>query len=114
MGEDELRQLLEFVPDAMLLAHRDGTLVFANRQAEKLLGYTREELASLRVADLVPERFRDQHAQLCAAYCTAPAVRPMGSHRELFALRKDGQEFPVDISLGPVEAGGGRNLGDPG
>ena len=108
MGEDELRQLLEFVPDAMLLARQDGTLVFANRQAERLLGYSQHEMASLRIETLVAERFRDRHAEFCAAYFAAPAVRPMGTHLELSALRKDGYEVPVDISLGPVETAGGR------
>ena len=63
MGEDELRRLLEFVPDAMLLVREDGTFVLANRQAEKLLGYTQHELARLSVEKLVPERFRDRHAE---------------------------------------------------
>ncbi len=108
MGEDELRQLLELVPDAMLLVPPDGTLAFANQQAEKLLGYTADELARLPLESLVPERFRDRHAEHYAAYFAAPVVRPMGSHLELFALCQDGHEVPVDISLGPVETAGGR------
>ena len=75
MGEDELRQLLELVPDAMLLVRPDGTLAFANQQAEKLLGYTADELARLPVERLVPERFRDRHAEHYAAYFAAPVVR---------------------------------------
>ena len=108
MGEDELRQLLEFVPDAMLLVRQGGTFVLANRQAEKLLGYTQHELARLSIEKLVPERFRDRHAEHCEASFAAAAVRPMGNHLELFVVRKDGHELPVDISLGPVETSEGR------
>jgi PAS domain S-box-containing protein len=108
MGEDELRQLLELVPDAMLLVRPDGTLAFANHQAEQLLGYTADELARLPLERLVPERFRDRHAECYAAYFAAPVVRPMGGHLELFALHQDGRELPVDISLGPVETPAGR------
>lgn len=108
MRDEELRQLLEFVPDAMLLVRQDGTLVFANQQAEKLLGYTQDELARLRIEALVPERFRARHAELCEAYFATSTVRPMGSQGELCALRKSGDEVPVDISLGPVATAGGR------
>ena len=108
MGEDELRQLLGLVPDAMLMARPDGTLAFANRQAEKLLGYTADELARLPIEELVPERFRDRHAEHLAAYMADPIVRPMGGDLQLFALCQDGHEIPVDISLGPVETADGR------
>jgi PAS domain S-box-containing protein len=99
--------LFEAVPDALILMRGDGTIAFANRQAERLFGYKRQELVGLCVEGLLPERFRQRHAEMRAAYFAEPVVRPMGSGLELLAVSSDGREFPVDISLSPVPSSNG-------
>ena len=96
------RSLVHFAPDGILVVDRSGTIVFANAQAEALFGYSREELAGMPVEALMPERFRIGHQDLRAGYTRAPRPRPMGSRMALSARRRDGSEFPVEISLAPV------------
>ncbi|HET9488940.1 MAG TPA: PAS domain S-box protein [Methylomirabilota bacterium] len=94
---------LETVPDAMVVVDRQGRIVMVNSQAERLFGYRREQLLGLQVELLVPERYRGSHSEHREGYSTAPTVRPMGAAQELYGRRKDGSEFPVEISLAPVE-----------
>jgi PAS domain S-box-containing protein len=103
----EFQNFLETVPDAMVVVDRLGRIVAVNRQTERLFGYSRSQLIGLQVEALVPERFRDSHAQHREGYFGAPSVRPMGSAQELYGRRKDASEFPVEISLAPVETEGG-------
>ncbi len=91
--------LLDSLPDAILLVRKDGTIAYANSTAEELFGYSVEELLRLDLEMLVPERFRAGHSSLRAEYSAEPDTRPMGLGLDLYALRKDGNEFPVDISL---------------
>jgi protein-histidine pros-kinase len=91
--------LLETAPDAMLLSDGEGRILLANRQAERLFRYPPGGLAERRVEDLVPSRFRGEHSRQRGSYMALPRVRPMGAGPELFALRADGSEFPVEISL---------------
>jgi PAS domain S-box-containing protein len=99
---------LEAAPDAMVILAQDGRIQVVNGQAEKLFGYTRTELVGHPIEILVPARYRNQHPAHRADYFVAPRARPMGVGIELFAVRKDGSEFPAEISLGPVETPQGR------
>ena len=94
--------LFEFAPDAILIVNAEGRLVRINKQTENLFGYSRGELLDAQVETLLPERYREKHREDRRKYLTDPRVRPMGRELELYGKRKDGSEFHVDISLGPI------------
>lgn len=98
------RDLLEAAPDGILEVERDGTIVLLNAAAERMFGYTREELLGQLVDVLVPESLRPRHRQHRHQFVDHPATRPMGTGLELFARRKDGTQFPVEISLSPIRS----------
>jgi two-component system sensor kinase FixL len=97
--------LLEFMPDAVIVCDRAGAIRYANRTTEALLGFAADELVGRPLSVLVPERHRARHALELETYFAAPRVRPMGLGLELSALRKDGRELPVDITLAPLQVG---------
>jgi len=97
--------VLESAPDAILVSDPEGRIVLANRMAERTFGYSREELLGSPIELLVPERYREAHATHRRLFWDAPRARYMGEGRELFARRKDGTEFPVEISLTPMHEG---------
>jgi PAS domain S-box-containing protein len=99
-------QLVEYLPDAMVICQPDGRIAMVNKQAEQLFQYSRKELLGKPVATLIPEKNRANHNEHIKTYVAAPTVRPMGSRdRVLYGLRKDGSEFPVSISLSPIDSG---------
>ncbi|MFZ0732416.1 MAG: PAS domain S-box protein [Candidatus Sulfotelmatobacter sp.] len=101
------RELLEAAPDAMVIVNEAGEIVLINSQTEKLFGYDREDLLGHSVERLIPARFQDRHLDHRAAYLSDPRVRALGVGPELYAIRKDGHEFPVEISLSPLETAEG-------
>ena len=100
-SELRFRAVVEAVPSAILLVDDEGRITLANAQAEAAFGYPRAELVAKPVDALIPERFGGPHAGLRAAYARDPKPRVMGAGRELFARRRDGTEFPVEVALSP-------------
>lgn len=101
--DERFEQVVESAPNAMVMVNGDGQIEMVNTQAERVFGYSRDELLGKPVDDLVPERFRHHHAGLRGSYLAEPRSRPMGAGRDLYAMRKDGSEFPVEIGLNPIE-----------
>jgi PAS domain S-box-containing protein len=101
-SDDIGKAILDAAPDAIVVADQSGRIVLVNAQTERTFGYTRDELLGRSVDILVPERYREGHTSHRTAYTEAASPRPIGMGRELFGLRKDGSEFPVEISLSPI------------
>jgi PAS domain S-box-containing protein len=97
------RQNFEFVPDAIVVADIRGNIALVNTQAESMFGYSQNELLGKPLEILMPALYREKHAQHRARYFSRPTTRPMGAGLELYGRRKDGNEFPVDIMLSPLE-----------
>ncbi len=102
-SQKRFRTLLESAPDAMVIIDVSGTIVMVNRRAEELFGYSRDELTGQPIEILIPQRFRDHHPERVRSFFTRPSARPMGPGLELFGCDKSGKEFPVEISLSPIE-----------
>jgi PAS domain S-box-containing protein len=102
-AQDLFRMATEASPSGIILVNEQGRIVLVNTHVEELFGYRREELVGKLVDILLPERFANEHPVHRAQFIAAPTARPMGAGRELFARRKDGSEFPVEIGLNPVE-----------
>ena len=102
-GEERFRRVVDSAPNAMVMVSAAGQIEMVNTQAERVFGYSRTELLGQAVEMLVPERFRPRHPTLRDAFYADPRARPMGAGRDLYALRKDGSEFPVEIGLNPIE-----------
>lgn len=103
----KFRALLDGVSDAVIIIDRDGRVSDMNRTAEVIFGYERTELLRQPIEYLLPERFRSAHVPLREEYMARPRRMPLGAGRELIARRRDGSEFPVEISLSPIPLGSG-------
>ena len=101
-AEDRFRVLVETAPTGIVIADENGRIAEVNAQALRMFGYDRGELVGELIEALLPERYRGGHRGKRAAYMNEPHARPMGLGTELFARRRDGTEFPVEISLGPL------------
>ncbi len=102
--EHRFRQAVESAPNAIIMVNESGTIVMVNAQTETFFGYARTELMGQSIEILVPERFRSAHIGFRHAYLAAPVSRSMGVGRDLFGLRKDGTEFPVEIGLSLIDS----------
>ncbi len=101
--QKRFRTLLESAPDSMVIIDSSGTIVMVNRRTEELFGYSRDEITGKPIELLMPERFRKAHPEQIRSFFSNPSARPMGSGLELFGCSKTGVEFPVEISLSPIE-----------
>jgi PAS domain S-box-containing protein len=103
LADEQFRMAIEAAPTGMLLMSRTGCIVLVNAEIENLFGYTRAELLGQRIEMLVPERFREGHPGFRQGFFSAPNARAMGKGRDLYGLRKDGSEMPVEIRLTPLQ-----------
>ena len=106
-AEERLRLTVEAAPNAMIMVSRDGRIELVNSQTEKLFGYSREQLLGQSVEVLVPKRYRAGHGALRTSFLRDPLARPMGAGRDLFGVRKDGTEVPIEIGLNPISTSHG-------
>ena len=96
-------KLLDSTPDAMLFVNTRDEIVLVNAQFEKIFGYTQDEIVGKKLDILVPDRYKKNHNRMVRKFFENPIVRPMGAHFEIYARKKDGEEFPADISLSPLQ-----------
>jgi PAS domain S-box-containing protein len=106
-AEERFRQVVEASPSGLVMVDAAGTIALVNAEIERLFGYRREELVGQPIEMLVPARVRGEHAGDRRAYCAAPSARAMGAGRDLYGVRRDGGEFPVEIGLNPIRTPAG-------
>ena len=102
-AESNFESIFESAPDGLLIANKEGYITLANRQIEKLFGYSNDQIIGKKIEFLMPDRFRSKHINYRQDYLQNPRIRPMGAGLELFGMHKSGDEFPVEISLSPLE-----------
>jgi len=103
-SESTIRTLLETASQAILAVDPGGRIVLANRMAEDMFGYSKQELLQRRIETLIPERLREHHIKDRQHFFKKPKTRPMGAGVDLFGRKKDGREFPVEVSLGHIQS----------
>ncbi len=102
-SEQKFRTLLDSAPDPMVVVNESAVIIMVNAQAETVFEYDRDEMLGQRIELLIPQRYRDEHVQHRDQYIHAPTARSMGASKELLARAKSGREFPVEVSLSPIE-----------
>ena len=102
-ADERFRLAVEAAPNAMVMVNHEGKIVLVNSQTERLFGYGREELMGQTIEMLTPEASRKSHPSLRGEYLAHPQMRPMGVGRDLYAQRRNGEQFPVEIGLNPIE-----------
>jgi len=102
-AKEKYEKVIDSAPDAMIFVNRESRILYVNAQVEVLFGYTLSEVEGRQLEMLIPERYRARHSQSVKVYFDSPRVRYMGSALEIYARRKDGTEFPADISLSPLD-----------
>ena len=106
-SEERFRQVVEYAPNAIMVVGATGTIEMINAQTEQMFGYQREELIARNIETLIPERHRHGHPALFRSFLADRSPRPMGTGRHLYAMRRDGSEFPTEIGLNPIETDDG-------
>lgn len=107
LSEQKFRGILESAPDAMVITDKEGVIQLINSQTEQMFGYDRDELIGTAIEQLIPERFRKRHPEHFAKFVDGGVPRPLDTGLKLLGLRRDGSEFPIEISLSPVETEAG-------
>src|SRR5262249_40296452 len=107
-AQEQFRLAVESAPNGMVMVNAEGRIVMVNSQVERLFGYSRDELIGSMVEMLVPVASRAQHPSVRKQFLASPEVRPMGRGRDLYGLRKDGSQFPVEIGLNPIDTEDGK------
>lgn len=102
-SEERFRLAIEAAPNAMVMGNKAGRIVLANRQAEILFGYIRNDMIGQPIEMILPERFHELHEHLSNEFLATPATRPMDSMRSMFGRRKDGSEFPAEVAYNPID-----------
>ena len=102
LAEEKFKLVVESVPNAIVMIDQEGKIKLVNSETEKLFGFRRSELIGQSVDNLVPKRYRTDHLEHRNRFSTDPQKRQMGVGRDLFAVRKDGSEFPAEIGLNPI------------
>jgi PAS domain S-box-containing protein len=105
--KEMFRALIESAPDAMVIVRQGGEIVLINAQTERMFGYAKEDLIGQNIEMLIPERLRERHTRHRFEFHTNPHARPLGSDLQLYGLRRNGEEFPADISISPLDTEGG-------
>jgi PAS domain S-box-containing protein len=100
--EERFQRVVEAAPSAMIMVGADGLMTLVNNQTEKLFAYHRSELLGQNIEMLIPSRFRSNHGDQLGKFFAAPVARAMGAGRDLFGVRKDGREVPIEIGLSPI------------
>jgi PAS domain S-box-containing protein len=101
-GDETFRQLIDTAPDAIVVVDGEGRIALVNKQTERMFGYDRRALIGHEVEVLIPERFRSSHVGHRRRFVASPKIRPMGSGLELFGRKRDGSEFPIEVSISPL------------
>ena len=107
-AETKFRTIIESAPDAIVIVNEFGHIFLVNKQTEKLFGYRREELFNKSIEILIPQRYRDKHTGYREDYTASPKVRAMGIGLDLYGLKKNGEEIPIEVSLSPLEMSEGK------